>query len=600
VAVAQVGAASANSTTVALPGGTTAGMLAIVVAGRTNTGGPSIPGLDWVDEGVASGGSGGTAHGSRLGWKILSAADIAAGNVGTWTNASEVGVVVYSGARAFRRNSVAGSGANGTVVTFPAQSGLVADSWQVALGSHRAATAGFKGATMTNYTARTSAATSERIGIFDSNGVTTGIVLRTATVTGSSGNVGWTGEIIASDFAVHGAAYNFNANSPATITDAGGGAVSQWGSNAMPAVLAQGTGANRPTTGIRSLNGRNAIDFDGTNDFLSLDIPDLAQPLSVVAVLQPDNDSSTNGRFYQFENDTEGWGDFFSGDISSSNDRAFEGSYSLKQVANVSTQTAWYTPPGWAFEFGNAAPGATLKILPGTQVTVFGKLYTSTAARFGEVTLTFYQSDGTYISRVVSTPGALTQNAWTDQRVSMVAPSNAACYSFTFRVGSTSGMLAIPLGEVSYLDSVWTTVDESAISGGADIGNFLGTLVGYAGGLSWQDTKAPQDPKAHVVVAIFGSDGTTVGAGRSYGASELGSASQAGGFGSGPMTTIRVGGRDSGTEFWNGAIARFMIYPFALTVAQAATIIAEMVDLYFEPAHGILVPVGAVRRASRW
>jgi hypothetical protein len=197
MAVSFVGANSADSTTVNLPSGTAVGDLAVVVAGRTNTAGPSIP-SGWTDEGVVSGGSGGTAHGSRLGWKILTQADIDAGNVGTWTNASQIGVSVFRGASQFKRNGVAGVGASGTTVTFPAQSGLAAGSWQAALGTHRASGSpnNLKSGTMTNYTNRSSGLTSINVGLWDSNGTTSGIGQRTVTTSGSSGNAGWTGEIV--------------------------------------------------------------------------------------------------------------------------------------------------------------------------------------------------------------------------------------------------------------------------------------------------------------------------------------------------------------------------------------------------------------------
>jgi hypothetical protein len=49
-----------------------------------------------------------------------------------------------------------------------------------------------------------------------------------------------------------------------------GGAVSQWNDKSGNASnFTQGTGANQPTTGSRTINSKNVIDFDGTNDFLS-------------------------------------------------------------------------------------------------------------------------------------------------------------------------------------------------------------------------------------------------------------------------------------------------------------------------------------------
>ena len=60
-----------------------------------------------------------------------------------------------------------------------------------------------------------------------------------------------------------------DATDAATIT-ASGGAVSQWSDKSGYASnFTQGTGANQPTTGSRTINSKNIIDFDGTNDFLS-------------------------------------------------------------------------------------------------------------------------------------------------------------------------------------------------------------------------------------------------------------------------------------------------------------------------------------------
>ena len=54
-----------------------------------------------------------------------------------------------------------------------------------------------------------------------------------------------------------------------SITDAGSGAVSQWNDLSRNANhMVQGIGASRPTTGTNTLNGRNVVDFDGSNDWM--------------------------------------------------------------------------------------------------------------------------------------------------------------------------------------------------------------------------------------------------------------------------------------------------------------------------------------------
>lgn len=67
----------------------------------------------------------------------------------------------------------------------------------------------------------------------------------------------------------------------ATITDAGSGAVSQWSDKSGNGYhLTQATGTFRPTTGIRSLNGVNLLDFDGSSDVLQRVISDASSYLA--------------------------------------------------------------------------------------------------------------------------------------------------------------------------------------------------------------------------------------------------------------------------------------------------------------------------------
>jgi hypothetical protein len=81
----------------------------------------------------------------------------------------------------------------------------------------------------------------------------------------------------------------YDASDTATIT-ASGGAVSAWApkSGSLGLTAAQGTAANKPTTGTRTQNGLNVLDFDG-GDFLSVDIdPDEAQQVTIACVCGPD------------------------------------------------------------------------------------------------------------------------------------------------------------------------------------------------------------------------------------------------------------------------------------------------------------------------
>jgi hypothetical protein len=61
-----------------------------------------------------------------------------------------------------------------------------------------------------------------------------------------------------------------DASDTGTITSSGSGDVSQWSDKSVNARnFTQSSGTAKPKTGTRTLNGKNVIDFDGTNDFLS-------------------------------------------------------------------------------------------------------------------------------------------------------------------------------------------------------------------------------------------------------------------------------------------------------------------------------------------
>ena len=82
----------------------------------------------------------------------------------------------------------------------------------------------------------------------------------------------------------------YDASDLSTITDAGAGAVSQWADKSGNGNhVTQGTAGLRPTTGIRTQNGLNVIDFDGGDWLVSADIADVAQPVTLAAVAMPDN-----------------------------------------------------------------------------------------------------------------------------------------------------------------------------------------------------------------------------------------------------------------------------------------------------------------------
>ena len=82
-----------------------------------------------------------------------------------------------------------------------------------------------------------------------------------------------------------------DAGDASTITETGG-AVSQWDDKSGNAHhVSQATAGAEPTTGTRTQNGRNVLDFDGGDSLVgSLT---LAQPLTMLAVFARDADSTT-------------------------------------------------------------------------------------------------------------------------------------------------------------------------------------------------------------------------------------------------------------------------------------------------------------------
>lgn len=90
----------------------------------------------------------------------------------------------------------------------------------------------------------------------------------------------------------------YDASNSASITESGG-AVSQWDDDAGSADVTQGTGSAQPTTdSITTPGSENAFDFDG-GDSLANDIPDIAQPLTIVVVGKWDLPS--DGNQYRFQ-----------------------------------------------------------------------------------------------------------------------------------------------------------------------------------------------------------------------------------------------------------------------------------------------------------
>lgn len=100
----------------------------------------------------------------------------------------------------------------------------------------------------------------------------------------------------------------WDATNAASITDAGGGSVSQWndlssaGNNAT-----QGTNANRPITGTRTINSLNALDCDGTNDNFTVSTGTSAVgAVSLFSIYLPDNATTGTTDIYSTDGNSGG------------------------------------------------------------------------------------------------------------------------------------------------------------------------------------------------------------------------------------------------------------------------------------------------------
>jgi hypothetical protein len=98
--------------------------------------------------------------------------------------------------------------------------------------------------------------------------------------------VGLTGQITAfSPISLSGLVGWWDASDLATITDAGAGAVSQWtDKSGNVRTFTQASAGSRPITGTRTVNGMNALDFNGTTHNLQSPSFVQAQPVSIFVV----------------------------------------------------------------------------------------------------------------------------------------------------------------------------------------------------------------------------------------------------------------------------------------------------------------------------
>jgi hypothetical protein len=160
--------ASANSNTVTLPAGAAEGMFALVQAFRADSAtAPSLP-AGW--SAIGTNAIGATTKSERTGYKVLTAADITAGNIGTWTNAQRVIVAVYHSNSGFNIEYVSGQAQEGDSTTNLQIYTMTAGcSMVVCLGHSTSST--IRNKSFTNFVNRSAAFTALSAMCVDSDGI---------------------------------------------------------------------------------------------------------------------------------------------------------------------------------------------------------------------------------------------------------------------------------------------------------------------------------------------------------------------------------------------------------------------------------------------
>lgn len=180
MAISFVGANAAAATSVSLPAHQ-AGDTIIVAAFRDGSiTAPSLPaGFSNLEAGGAN------TCSMRVGWKRAASG---AETSGTWTNATQIAVVVYRGASIISNNMSSLNGGTGTSVNYSAQSPFInpsGSSWVVGFGGHR--TASDVESAPTGMINRTSIGAGPELAAHDTNGGVASWSAQNVTVNASSG-----------------------------------------------------------------------------------------------------------------------------------------------------------------------------------------------------------------------------------------------------------------------------------------------------------------------------------------------------------------------------------------------------------------------------
>jgi hypothetical protein len=172
---------------------------------------------------------------------------------------------------------------------------------------------------------------------------------------------------------IAGLALWLDASDSATLFDAttggsvvaAGGAVGRWedkSGNGRHAT--QGTANNRPQRSAASVNGRDAVLFDGSNDFFTTTSFALSQPITALAVVRPTSigfaaivDGSQSGTRVQFGVLSDGRMRMFAGAIFDTNAVAFSQNTTTLAGGIYNSTSSQHRVNSAVLSSGNASPG---------------------------------------------------------------------------------------------------------------------------------------------------------------------------------------------------------------------------------------------------
>lgn len=149
--ISRTQAVSANAASATLSS-TSANDLIIVYAYNTNN--TTIPSLPAGYTSLGTQAPGGSANASRIGYKVASAGET---TTGTWTNATQVACLVYSGAHSSAPVLGTPTAGNSALLSYAGKTTSSSRNWVAGFGAGKAVTAGMNGniTSMTNRTNQT-------------------------------------------------------------------------------------------------------------------------------------------------------------------------------------------------------------------------------------------------------------------------------------------------------------------------------------------------------------------------------------------------------------------------------------------------------------